>query len=591
MPRFELGYLPLAALSVGDPVVLEFEEPPIVHHTTGAGLLYNEFNDTLVALEWVRNIPVAIRPADLSRPPTPIETSAAARPVVALARLETDLPTTYTQVVPAIGNGPGAFDTYWRSDLWLFNPSDTATEVVLRRVARPAVTRTVYLAAHASLELRDVHAQLGGGPTESGGDGIVTDALVVTAPYRWGSQVVVHSRNYTPSPDGLGTYGQSIPAVPTALGYSTHLHDGAGALDTHGDAPEFVLDLRSADGFRHNLGVVNDGPEPLLVDLYYGHAPTAAGVEPTHRLSINAHSVANISLEVLVSAEMRATRPSIVKIAASRPAPVWLSMIDNKTGDATFLPFALFGIPGALDATMAIPQVANTPGANGTYWRSDLYGVFHPPVSREQLPRARFYPGDPARCAARAHLDVTLIGPVGEPGNPSTSATPSVYRRIFPDVVAQVSDCTTGTMGALELNVGSWMAGFTRTYTTREDGGTYGDVLPLYPPKGWPVQHFSGITVTDGFRINIGLYNGLDYTVAHRLTLYDDNGTVVRIVDVPLGPRRSEQSPLSGFLGAVPPGLYGLTVTPLDASSSQPGRSRAYVAIVDNSTGDTTNLW
>src|SRR5205823_13183569 len=86
------------------------------------------------------------------------------------------LPERYVQVIPAIGETPGANGTFWHSDLWLYNPAADAIDVTLRRVARPQQVTTRHLAAHGSLAIRDVLKTLGGGP---GGDGVTTDALVI----------------------------------------------------------------------------------------------------------------------------------------------------------------------------------------------------------------------------------------------------------------------------------------------------------------------------------------------------------------------------------------------------------------------------
>ena len=122
-----------------------------------------------------------------------------------------------------------------------------------------------------------------------------------------------------------------------------------------------------------------------------------------------------------------------------------------------------------------------------------------------------------------------------------------------------------------------------RTYTTREDGGTYGDILPLYPPRGWPERHFSGVRVNEQFRVNVGLYNGTDAPATQRLELYRADGSLAGTKEVLLAPYESRQTPL-GELFNVENGLYGLSVH--SDSGVWP-----WVSIVDNRTGDPTNLW
>jgi hypothetical protein len=468
------------------------------------------------------------------------------------AAVSDPLPDRYVQVVPAIGETPGANGTFWHSDLWLYNPAADAIDVTLRRVARPQQT-TQHLAPHASVALRDILKTLGGGPS---GDGVTTDALVIDAPYRWGAQLAAYSRTYTAGSDG-GTYGQSVPAVPSAVGYSNHVRDFRAPADTEGFPSTIVLDKRDGGRFRHNVGVVNDSDAAFNIQLYDGF----------HKFSIPiaAHSVGNVNLEALF------IDPNAVLFAADRPAPVWLSMIDNTSGDATFVPFTNFSTVTDPISELAIPAVGTTHGAGGTTWRTDLYGTFPTAVGNETLDHPFAHLDAATGCSADTHLN---------------GDGPYIYR----DVAHQFGACDPGggVVGALRMRGNSWMQGFSRTYTTRADGGTLGDVLPFYPANGWPLQHFSGIEVGARFRINVGLYNGSNATTTNRLFLYDANGALVAQRDLDLGPRASFQAPLASLMNVanLPAGIYGLSVIP-----NGDGRSWAYVSLVDNISGDPTNFW
>jgi hypothetical protein len=543
------GYLPVENGLIQDPVIVETWEGITTHLSTG--FMYDPSTDSLLGV-WSPQGWATRRPADLSRAPEPLP--AGIRPFAALSG---EVPTIHEQVVPAIGNGPGANGTYWRSDVWFFNPSNVAMTFTARRVSDPRVVLTFELPPRGSMDLVDVLAKAGGGPTANGGDGITTDALVVESPYRWGEQLTVYSRTYTSDQQGSGTYGQSVPAVPSRYGYANN--------------GTFVLDRRQPGQYRHNLGVVNDGQSSLAVKI------SAYGREET--LLVPPATVANMTLDN-IPWNNHPLGSMLVAVETGRPVPIWLAMIDNKTGDGTFVPFSTFALEGALDATIAIPQIASVPGAHGTRWRSDLYGELSDNVAVEftqtsAFLRTIFYPADPASCDGQ---------PVVRSRVPST-------RWLFPDIANQMEGCSDNHVrGALELHTGAWTSAYSRTYTTREDGGTLGDILPQYPMGGWPVQHFSGLRVSDAFRVNLGLYNGLDYPVVHRLLLFDAAGEEIARREITLAARQSLQAPLGDFLGALPKGLYGLTVLPLDAPA-RPGRSWAYVSIIDNATGDPTNLW
>lgn len=543
------GYLPVENGQIQDPVIVETWEGITMH--LPAGLMYDASTDSLIGV-WSPQGWATRRPADLTRAPEQLPAG-----LRAFASLSGEMPSTYEQVVPAIGNGPGANGTYWQSDVWFFNPSNAPMTFTARRVSDPRVVLTFELPPHGSMELVDALANAGGGPRANGGDGITTDALVIESPYRWGEQLTVYSRTYTKDLQGSGTYGQSVPAVPSRYGYANN--------------GTFILDRRQPGQYRHNLGVVNDGQQSLAVKIStYGHEET---------LLVPPATVANVSLET-IPWNASPFGVTVVTVETERPVPVWLAMIDNKTGDSTFVPFSIFALEGALDAAIAIPQIASVPGAHGTRWRSDLYGELSDPVAVEYTEtstflRTNFYPADPARCAGQSLI---------------RSKVPST-RWLFADIANQIEGCSGDQVrGALELHTGAWTGAYSRTYTTREDGGTLGDILPQYPMGGWPVQHFAGLRAGAAFRVNIGFYNGLDYPVVHRLLVFGAGGEEVSRREITLAARQSLQAPLADLLGSLPDGLYGLTVLPIDAAD-RPGRSWAYVSIIDNATGDPTNLW
>ncbi|MEA2237005.1 MAG: hypothetical protein QOC81_1729 [Thermoanaerobaculia bacterium] len=480
--------------------------------------------------------------------------------VDAVTSVPTALPERYVQMIQAIGEVHGLNGTFWRSDLWLYNPAVVDVDVIIRRVVRPDQISVRHLPAHGSLALRNVLNALGGG---AAGDGVTLDALVIDAPYHWGAQLSAYSRTFTDASDG-GTYGQAVPAVPSTVGYSTHprprptVH-GLPIYDhLEGTPSMFVIDQRQPGRFRHNLGVVNDGSKPLELSLIY---------DTTKHITVAPHTVATINIESLFDGR----NPSLVTVEADRAAPVWMSVIDNISQDATFLPFEIFPLPSAPSVQITIPTVTATNGANGTSWRTDLFG-FVPAVVKYQPPPETTHLDATTGCTA----DVQLVANVAN-------------RLIVDDVASQFRECVTNASvtGALSVTGTTWMAGYSRTYTTRADGGTFGDMLPFYPSTGWPLQHFSGVEVGSRFRINVGLYNGSTSATTNRLLLYDDSGALVALRDIVLEPHASIQSPIGALLNInLAAGLYGFSVVPLGE-----GRSWAYVSLVDNATGDPTNLW
>ncbi len=540
---------------------------------------------------------------------------------------------TYEQMIPAISHTGGRNGTFWTTDVWIFNPSDGPVSVSIRRVERPEVVKTVSLPAHGSTKIPDVLRWIGGGPD---GDGVENDALVLTSPARWGEQLVATSRTSTPDPAG-GSYGVAAPAVPGRVGYSNHLpHDRDGTILYNVSLPSLraanlTLDRRTPGQFRHNIGIVNDNDTPVTIKLLWGfmdpdereladHRPP----EALKRVSVAPHSTKIINLEQRFPAEVRDGWPPRIAVFGDRPVTVWLSMVDNITGDGTFVPFTNFHYrTDSEDDRSVLPAVAHLPGKEGTFWRTDLYGfqgnvysAFPTDTYTYDRPIAFLHPekrasqcgGAAAGGEISAHLDGSIGMPLDDWIDTMTQGgfAPSSeryakrgWRMVFPDVVHLFGGCEgeTDIKGGLEISTASWTSGYSRTYTTREDGGTFGGMLPLYPPNGWPVQHFAGIEVSDDFRVNVGFFNGKhDHAVTHRLTLYKEDGFAVATAEFALGHLKSKLEPLEELFGLVEgsleEGTYGLTVLPLDDDENDvEGRSWAYVTLVDNITGDSTILW
>ena len=154
----------------------------------------------------------------------------------------------HRQVIPAAASAEGLHDSFWRTDLFLFNPSDREAMVSLELVPSglegsmgevETVDLPDPLPAGQSVKIEDalgVHFS-----------GQATGALVVLSSDGQGAPlaIVVSSRTWTPATGGDGSYGQGIPGVPW---------DADGELVE----PERVLShLEASESFRTNLGLVN----------------------------------------------------------------------------------------------------------------------------------------------------------------------------------------------------------------------------------------------------------------------------------------------------------------------------------------------
>jgi hypothetical protein len=383
------------------------------------------------------------------------------------------------------------------------------------------------------------------------------------------------------------------------------------------------LDLRQPGRYRYNLGVTNDLDEPVSLRLLWGYADGREGdfydVRPPEtvvELAIPAHAVKLYSLEALFPSWVREQWAPRLGIVGDTPAAVWLSMVDNLTGDATFVPFTSFQYANdAEEDRLVIPAVAHLDGANGSRWQTDLFGYRYYEFAGDGV-AAVYHPARPSsECGGAAPpdgIEQYLFGEVGMSLEVWADTLRSLgvwlwddedaaggFRSVIADVVRKLAPCAEeeSSKGALEISSASWFAGFSRTYTTRADGGTYGSMLPLYPPGGWPAQPFAGLEVGPEQRVNVGLYGGVpDHAVVHRLLLYTADGALRAQRELAVEPYALVQQPLERLLGletgSLAPGLYGLSVIPLDdPAAGVEGRSWAYVSLVDNATNDPVNFW
>ena len=544
-------------------------------------------------------------------------------------------PSTFEQIVPIVADTEGDNGTHWVTDLWLYNPSDDATTITIGRLTSEA-ERIINLPAHGSVHLENVLSWIGGGPS---GDGVEHDALFVSSPYHWGQQLSVVGRMWTRDESTGGTFGHAVPTVPAPYGFSNHHGSADDSIWLTMNESHIDLDLRQSGQFRHNLGITNVLDRPIQITLNWAwfegmneHLERYKPESLSQTIEVPPRTILILRPEEVFPEEVRGWPPRIA-IRSDSPALIWFSMVDNLTGDATFAPYANYTYVAAEPYSFSydiekifrrtgfvLPVAVSAPGKNGTIWQTDLIGYDGRGVHHfsDQV-YAAFWPSTAkGNCTVVGSFIAQLLQgelaiPIDTWYNTLSEAdfhVPSVLdpnhlenrmRTIFPDVVHLFEECadTQDIKGGVGVRTGSWFSGFSRTYTTQPDGGTYGAMLPLYPPNGWPVQHFAGLELNDQTRINIGFFNGdFGHTITHRVTLYAEDGLQVAQRSFTLDPFDSKQLAIQNLFNGVDlqPGTYGLTVLPLDqeAVDEDPGfqgHSWAYVSVIDNLTNDPINLW
>lgn len=212
------------------------------------------------------------------------------------------------RLVPVAARTAGVNGTYWQSTLVLFNPLGANLDVTIG-LLDGSDQRSVLLPPHQSVAIDDALGWIGS-TLPSGALSIETDR----------DGVIVASRVYT-STTGGGTFGESVRPW---------------AASTVGDRFT-IAGLFDDEDFRTNVGVVNDGANPVDISVtLLNERGDAIG---TTSFRMKARAFFQEALHVLFADAESASGPLSVRIASSKPTVMtWASVVDNHSGDPTLIP-------------------------------------------------------------------------------------------------------------------------------------------------------------------------------------------------------------------------------------------------------------
>jgi hypothetical protein len=224
--------------------------------------------------------------------------------------------------IPVAGTVPGVNGTYFRTDLRIFNPSDTVDISVSIHFLPTGMDgsnipgRLVTVKKREMVVLNDVVGTFLEWQTPAIG------ALWLDSDTDASYSYIADSRIYTnsPNPAVSGTYGQYVPAMTAA------------------EAKEKTVVLHLKNDFfgeyRTNVGVMNPGTEPATVTArLYGFDPTPLGT--LGQLTIPPKSMQQVSIQDLFG--FAVFPDGFVTFESNEPVFTWGSVIDNRTGDAVFV--------------------------------------------------------------------------------------------------------------------------------------------------------------------------------------------------------------------------------------------------------------
>ncbi|MEN8163938.1 MAG: peptide-N-glycosidase F-related protein [Acidobacteriota bacterium] len=492
----------------------------------------------------------------------------------------------WRHVIPAAASVRGNQGSDWHTDVVIHNRSPDSVTVTLELLGPSpsgptGVVLPESLGPGQTLVLTDTVATLF--PEHSIG------ALVVTTrdTSGIGVPVVVTSRTWTQGPAPSGTYGQGIPAVAWEEDYSLS------------GLEKILTPLETSEAFRTNIGLVNLStlvPGVFAIDILDAAGETLA----THWLELPGERWIQLNnlpdFLGLQGSDMTATvrlvnwhNDSPWAPPGFNPAPEWIaygSMVDNRTNDPTFIEALPETTKWGITRQRIVPAAANTEGAAGSFWVTDL--VAH-------------HAGETVPTFLQVDVVPTDDTPFGSPKSftipiwpHQTLAVNDILGEHFPshEVAALVVKGWNGGANFTDLKVTS------RTWTASGEGdGTYGQAISGLPRRyGSDPISVPGLTESALFRSNLGIVNpSTNLRETFTIEIFDAAGQSRGVVTRTLEPMSHTQ--INGILQSL--GLEGAGFTAVvNLQSSENLYIRrtdpwdpiftAYGSIVDNATNDPT---
>lgn len=450
-------------------------------------------------------------------------------------------------VLPGVARLPGAFGSFWMTDLNVYNPLDEQQQVEVRFTplgTQESSSTTLTLAPHEIRPIPDALKSLFN--LESAGGTLHFIPAV---------GINVTARTY--SRKGEGTFGFGMQAID--------YFNAAG--------PRFPLSFAGAfpgENFRTNMLLTDTSGRGSHANLK-GFGVTGALGTPGMGVETAAESTIQVnSVGPTVGLHSREGGGLLVEPTRGT-AIATVVAIDNRTNDPTYFPPDL----GA-SVPRAIPVIGHLDGANGSRFRSDLY--LYNPGERTRTVTLTAKKWDTPE---QRTVNFTLL--------PKESrVVPDALKTLFAmEGVARLRYSTN------DFEAGEGVRATSRTYTVEPSGATYGSLVP--PLNSFQIGTFGdrleilGVSNGSGFRTNVGLVDLNDTSQRNatvRLTVIDDKRKIVDTFTVQVPARGGMQiNDIFGARGLTPPAAALLFVDIIDGQ-----QIGAYATLTDNVTNDTTYL-
>jgi Carboxypeptidase regulatory-like domain len=380
--------------------------------------------------------------------------------------------------------------------------------------------------------------------------------------------------------DANGSYRLGVPA-------------GSYRLAAYDDALQYATQFWSGANQFENASAVSVAASQVITSLDFS-LPHAGVIAGTVRDGISGAPLGGKLIQLYASDGTKqasstsapngtyslATPAGSFKIIASDPSGAYRKQYYPDAPSfaaAPALPLATGQVLGGVDFALAssssstitelfVVAAANSAGANGTYFRTDLTVLN-------------------LSSAAPAQLALTWL-PSGGGDNsgqqPVAREVPAGAQVVFPDAVANLFGAGGG--GAIRILSSEPLAVSTRTFTPAASGGTFGLGIPG-AGRSRTIQsgRLTGITVDTISRTNVGFLNPSATPLTIALTLFDAAGATIATGSVTLEAfGQFQASTIASYLDLSGP------VQNASLRMTAPLPFFAYATVIDQVTGDAS---
>lgn len=458
-----------------------------------------------------------------------------------------------SRFIPVAGSVEGAFGTRFVSDARIVNVGATAARATLFFTPSGTDGSTTFSAVKLEIPpgeilalddfVRSLFRESGPGAVEIRGE---SAGLIVT------------SRIYNDT--GHGTYGQFVRVGSESIG------NGPG-VTLH------ILHLSNGPAFRSNLGVaeVGGGGGAIIVRLI----DASGALIKTEEVALSPFG--HLQIPLLggpAGTPFDAFRAEVSVSSGTARVVAYGSVIDNSSGDAIFVPGSISSGSQVTPPPnpFVIPAVIRAPGANGTYWRSDVR-VLNRSSSLAQHVAFTFAPADGGE---------RLTTSIEIPAN-GIAVIDDALHMLFSEENGR------GSLAITSLDFSDTRASLvvtSRTWTTGPSG-TFGQFIPASSPAFDAIER-GGVTASlihvdsnSAFRCNVGLTEVEGFGVVVRTRLLDASGVERFSTQASVPAHGNVQFNLAAVgAPAISNGRLTFEVTEGE------GRVLPYASVVDNATGD-----